>query len=338
MRGLRRELDRFPKGHNAVYGFTHFAESLFLFVLLILQTERLHQESLHLAHRITSDNRGFQALVFKFLYCPRLALFMCFQGKDNIGILRRFRDGRRNLKIVNCPHQPVFTYTVGINAHRLAITRFLRWPFSLSRPFPPLGKLLDGRCDRFLNDFESVRLAQPDLGAGGPATKKCINDRSRIVINRKLVAISYFDQRIERRRRLPLEHGFLCAAPPRFLVAQRHGMDAAEQIRKCRVHQKIVQRLSVRSGNQLHTTFGNGSRCVRFGFGSDLVDNDDLRHVVLDSFDHHRVLEIGSRYLHPPACPNTGVRDIAISADFIRCVNDDDSFCELGRKHSRALS
>ena len=55
----------------------------------------------------------------------------------------------------------------------------------------------------------------------------------------------------------------------------------------------------MRGADQLHAAFGDRARGHRLGLGADLVDDDHLRHVVLDRFDHHAVLQRRDRR---PAC------------------------------------
>ena len=157
------------------------------------------------------------------------------------------------------------------------------------------------------------------------------------MINGKFLSISYLHQRIECWRRLPLQNGFLCSAPPGFLITQGDGVNSAKQIRQGWIHQQIVERLPMRGRDQLHSPFGNSPGGQRFGFGSDLVDDDNLGHVIFHGFNHHCVLQVRPRHLHPAAGADAGMRNIAVAADFIRCIDDDDSFHEFGGKHTRAL-
>src|SRR5207302_8667669 len=68
------------------------------------------------------------------------------------------------------------------------------------------------------------------------------------------------------------------------------------------------------------------------------VDDDHLGHVILDSFDHHGVLQVGTRHLHAAAGPDARVGDIAVTANLVGCVDNDDALPEFGRKHACALS
>ena len=59
--------------------------------------------------------------------------------------------------------------------------------------------------------------------------------------------------------------------------------------------------------------------------------------MIFDGFDHDGVLKVRPRNLHPAAGSDSRMRDIAITANLIRCVHDDDSFDQFGGKHTRAL-
>jgi hypothetical protein len=115
-------------------------------------------------------------------------------------------------------------------------------------------------------------------------------------------------------------------------------MDASQKIGQRRVHQQVVQRVSVSGGDQLNTALRNGARGLCLGFSPDLVNDDHLWRMVLDGFDHDRVLKIRPRHLHPPAGANPRMRDIPISGNFIRGVHDDHPLFQFRRQDSRTLA
>ena len=88
------------------------------------------------------------------------------------------------------------------------------------------------------------------------------------------------------------------------------------KIRQRRIHQQVVERVAVRRRDQLNAALGNRSRGLRLRLGADLIDDDDFGHVVLNRFDHDRVLQIRPRHLHPSAGSDAGMRDIAVAARF----------------------
>ena len=94
----------------------------------------------------------------------------------------------------------------------------------------------------------------------------------------------------------------------------------------------------MRRRDELHAPLGDRSRGGRFELGADLVDDDDLWHVVLDRFDHHRVLEHRCSHLHAARAPDAGVRDVAVTADLIRRVDDDHALAKLVGQQARALA
>ena len=77
---------------------------------------------------------------------------------------------------------------------------------------------------------------------------------------------------------------------------------------------------------------------ARLGLGADLVDDDDLRHVVLDRLDHHVVLARRVRHLHAPRAADRRVRHVAVAADLVRRVDDHDAPPELLGQHARDLA
>ena len=70
-------------------------------------------------------------------------------------------------------------------------------------------------------------------------------------------------------------------------------------------------------GDELHPPFRDRPRSTGFQLGSDLIDDDDLWHVVFDRFDHHRVLQKWRPHLHAPRAADAGVRNIAVSPDLV---------------------
>ena len=63
--------------------------------------------------------------------------------------------------------------------------------------------------------------------------------------------------------------------------------------------------------------------------GPDLVDDDDLGHVVLDRLDHHLVLERRRAHLHPAGLADGRVRDVAVAGDLVGGVDDDDALAQV---------
>src|SRR6267143_4332054 len=94
----------------------------------------------------------------------------------------------------------------------------------------------------------------------------------------------------------------------------------------------------MRGGDELHAALGDCARRASLELRADLVDDDDLGHVVLDRLDHHRVLKHGRPHLHPSGSPDAWMRDVAVTANLIGRVDDHDTFAELVREQSRTLA
>jgi hypothetical protein len=75
--------------------------------------------------------------------------------------------------------------------------------------------------------------------------------------------------------------------------------------------------LAVSGSDQRDAALGDRTRCQRLGFGTDFIDDDDLRHVVFNRFDHHRMLVSGIRDLHPSSEPNARMWNVAIAGNFV---------------------
>ena len=103
----------------------------------------------------------------------------------------------------------------------------------------------------------------------------------------------------------------------RFFIGKRHRFNATYQIRQCGIEHQIVQRVTVRRANQLHTAFSNRAGGHRFQFPTNLVNHDDFRVVIFDSLNHDFVLALRARHLHPARPSDGWVRYIAIPADFV---------------------
>ena len=90
--------------------------------------------------------------------------------------------------------------------------------------------------------------------------------------------------------------------------------------------------------DELHAALGDRARGRGLLLGADLVDDDDLGHVVLDRFDHDRVLERRCRDLHAPRASDAGVRDVAVARDLVRRIDDHHALREVVREYSRDLA
>ena len=78
-------------------------------------------------------------------------------------------------------------------------------------------------------------------------------------------------------------------------------------------------------GDELDAALGDGAGGLGFELAADLVDDDDLGHVVLDGLDHHLVLQRGRGDLHAAGASNAVVGDVAVTGDLVGGVDDDDA-------------
>src|SRR5579884_1835319 len=80
---------------------------------------------------------------------------------------------------------------------------------------------------------------------------------------------------------------------------------------------------------ELHAALGDGSCRLRFELCPNLVDDDNLRHVVLHRLDHDGMLPDRACYLHTPRSADGGMRDITIAANLVGGIDDDDPLPEV---------
>ena len=91
-------------------------------------------------------------------------------------------------------------------------------------------------------------------------------------------------------------------------------------------------------GDELNPTLGDGAGGRCFQLGAHLVDDDNLGHVVLHGFDHHRVLVGRGNYLHPAGTPDGAVGHVTVTGYFVGGVYDDHPFLGVFRQHTGHLS
>jgi hypothetical protein len=85
----------------------------------------------------------------------------------------------------------------------------------------------------------------------------------------------------------------------------------------------------VGGADQLDAALGDRPGGLRLQLGADLVDDDDLGHVVLDGLDHDLVLHRRRPDLHPAGLADRRVGDVAVARDLVRGVDDDDALAEV---------
>src|SRR5450759_142092 len=174
--------------------------------------------------------------------------------------------------------------------------------------------------------MDTALVAPAQFGRDGIAAQHGVDGFGHIGVDRDLLPVKDFDNHVERWRRLALQYALLGAAAPRLLIAEGHGLDAADQVRQGRIQHQVVEVVAVGRADELHAALGDRSGGLSFQFRPDLVDDDDLGHVVLDRLDHHLVLKRVDPDLHPP-CPTDGrVRNIAVAGDLVGSVHHHDAF------------
>jgi len=73
----------------------------------------------------------------------------------------------------------------------------------------------------------------------------------------------------------------------------------------------------VRGADELYAALGDRPRGKCLRLHADLVNDHDLRHVVLDCLDHHGVLHFRCRDLHPARVADRGVGDVTVPRDLV---------------------
>ena len=201
-----------------------------------------------------------------------------------------------------------------------------------------IGRLLQDGHRRRYHLEAALGFAHAQLRAKSVAAQQAVDHLRHVVMHGQAVALLNFNKDVERRRRLALQNGLAGAAAARFLVGEGDGLDAADEVGEGGIAGEVFERVAVRRGDKLHAALGNRARRQRLRFGADFVDDDDLRHVVFHRFDHHRVLRARHRHLHAPRLPDAGVRNIAVTGDFVGRIDDDDALVHLVRQHPRGLA
>ena len=90
--------------------------------------------------------------------------------------------------------------------------------------------------------------------------------------------------------------------------------------------------------DELDAALGDGARRGRLQLGADLIDDDDLGHVVLDRLDHHRVLVGRRAHLHPARAADARMGDVAVARDLVGGVDDHDPLVHDLRQDTRRLA
>ena len=183
----------------------------------------------------------------------------------------------------------------------------------------------------------AVIVHPPHFGRHRVPPQPLVNHLGHILMHRHFVARLNFHYHIKSGRRLAFQHRLLRAAKTRLLVAQRHRLYPANQVGQRGVHNQIVQRVPVGRSHQLHPPLGNSSGGGGLLRRPHLVNDDDLRHMILHRLNHHPVLLGGRRHLHPPGVADGGMGNVPVPGNFVGSVHDDNPLARLVGQHPRHL-
>ena len=115
-----------------------------------------------------------------------------------------------------------------------------------------------------------------NLRAYREATQEGVDGGRDFRVHSHPVPCLYLHQRVERWRRLALQHALLAASPSSLFVTQRDRLNSAHQVRKRRVQEQILQSVAMRCSYKLYTPFCNCAGSGRILLRSDLINDDDL--------------------------------------------------------------
>ena len=220
-----------------------------------------------------------------------------------------------------------------------------------ARLHPPRLAAADEAGEPFRAQLLARRRPRPRLGAVDPflvapaqlrrdrlAAQQRVDGLGDVAVDDDPLAVLDLDDRVERGRLLALEDALLRAPAAGLLVAEGHGLDPADEVRQGRVEHEVVEVVAVGRADELDAALGDRPRGLGLQLGPDLVDDDDLGHVVLDRLDHHLVLERRRADLHPAGLADGRVRDVAVAGDLVGRVDDHDPLAEVVGQDTRGLA
>ena len=177
--------------------------------------------------------------------------------------------------------------------------------------------------------MDALLVAPAQLGRDRVAAEHLVDRLGHVGVDHHPLAVLDLDDHVEGRRLLALEDALLRPPPARLLVAQGHALDPADQVGQGRVEHQVVEVVAVGRPDQLDAALGDRASGLRLELGPDLVDHDDLGHVVLDRLDHHLVLERGRPDLHPAGLADRRVGNVAVAGDLVARVDDHDALAQV---------
>ena len=186
--------------------------------------------------------------------------------------------------------------------------------------------------------MDALLVAPAQLRGDRVAAQHRVDGVGDVGVDDDPLAVLDLDDDVERRRRLALEDALLGPPPAGLLVAEGDALDPADEVGQGRVEHQVVEVVAVGGADQLDAALGDGARGLGLELGPDLVDDDDLGHVVLDRLDHHLVLERRRADLHPAGLADRRVRDVAVAGDLVAGVDDHDALAHVVGQHAGGLA
>ena len=192
------------------------------------------------------------------------------------------------------------------------------------------AELLAGRRARpRLGAVDAFLVAPAQLGGHRVAAEHRVDRVGDVAVDHHPFAVLDLDDHVEGRRCLALEDALLGPSPARLLVAEGHALDPPDEVGQGRVEHQVVQVVAVGRADQLDAPLGDGPGGLGLELGPDLVDDDDLGHVVLDGLDHHLVLKRRRADLHPAGLADGRMGDVTVARDLVAGIDHDDPLAHV---------
>ena len=283
------------------------------------------QALLHLRHGVVLEDVDGDPARLRFADLDRAAAERRPQRHDRVGVVKPVRHRGRRARLRDRLLQPRAGDAQRQQATMRSDRAWCQLEVELFLRLRP--RRLEGqRC------ADGVLLLDLDLAAGAQLTagrddtvspQQGIDRVRHIVMNRNPRERLDLHQDAECRRGLAFQDRLSRAAPPRLLVGEGHSLNTADQVGQGGVHHQVGERVAVRRRDQLDPTLGDRAGRLCLQLRADLVDHDDLRHMVLHRLHHDAVLEAGGGHLHATRAPDAGVGNVTVSRDLVRGVHYD---------------
>src|SRR5439155_6027588 len=164
-----------------------------------------------------------------------------------------------------------------------------------------------------LTPMDAFLVAPAQLRSNRIAAEHRVDGLGDIGMDGHALPVLDLDDHVERGWRLAFEDALLGPPAAGFLVAEGHALDPADEIGQGRVQHQVIEVVAVGGADQLDAALGDRAGGLGLELRSDLVDDDDLGHVVLDCLDHHLVLHRGPPNMHPAGLADGRMGNVAIA-------------------------